>query len=102
MAMTIHTGAGPVAVAIDIYTNGHVHIDGKDTGLGVTQRASGTALFRREDRVGGYLEVELPHRRYSLVHPAPLSGLPGLAQFEADVRAVVAAHSEEAAHRKHV
>lgn len=93
MSMTIQTGNGPVVVNIDIYTNGHIHLDGKDTGLGVTQRASGTVLFRREDR-GGYREIELPHRRYSLVHPAPRSGNPGLAQFEADVRASLASMDE--------
>ena len=105
MAMIIQTGAGPVTVAIDIYTNGAISIDGQDTGLGVTQRGSGTVLYRREiselsARSLGcepvrYEEIPLPHQRYSLNHAAPLSGNPGLTQFEADVRAILAVRRED-------
>jgi hypothetical protein len=37
-----------------------------------------------------YKEHPMPHKRYSLVHDAPASGVAGRSQFEADVSALIA------------
>lgn len=74
---------------IEITTNNAIHLDGKDTGLGVTQKAERTVVYVRETLTAKYREIQMPHQRYSLAHDAPASGNPGRAQFEADLRAVI-------------
>lgn len=82
-------------MTMTIDTSGHIKIDGTDTGLGVSQQRKGTVLYRRDIPAGwrgigspkqDYEEVPLPHDRYSLSHPTPPDGHPGLTQFEIDVR----------------
>ena len=92
-------------MSLTIYTNGHIDLDGKGTGLGVAQGREGTELFRRE-RIAGhsivndqvvwlparpYQRLPLPHKRYVLSHPDGSGRNPGRNQFEADVRALLAA-----------
>lgn len=87
-------------MTMTIYTDGNVVIDGRHTGLHVTQRRDGTVLYRPEVSALAarslrcepqpYQEITLPHKRYSLAHPKPLSGNPGCDQLEADVRAYLA------------
>jgi hypothetical protein len=67
---------------LTIYTNGNINIDGRETGLTVTQHALGTLVHRTQP-------VMLPHQRYSLACDAPASGAPGRAQFEADLLAAI-------------
>lgn len=74
---------------IEITTNNAIHLDGKDTGLGVTQKANGTVVYVREIAATNYREVSMPHPRYSLAHENPASGVPGRARFEADLRGVI-------------
>jgi hypothetical protein len=80
-------------MSITIYTTGKISIDGNDTGLGVTQRESGTVVFIRETMSTKYREIQMPSLRYSLAHDAPASGNPGRAQFEVDIRAAIHAES---------
>lgn len=77
---------------LTIYSNNNISLDGKDTGLGVSQRQTGTVVFVRES-VGQkieYKELTMPSTRYALSGDAPASGVPGRSQFEADLRAVLA------------
>ena len=76
-------------MTIEIYSNGHIHLDDEDTGMGVTQRASGTVVFVRDGAGRSYREIEMPHSRYSLAHDKPASGNPGRQQFEQDLRRIV-------------
>ncbi len=92
-------------MSLTIYTNGHIDLDGKNTGLGVSQGQYGTELYRRERIVGNtivdgkvvwmpaspYQRLTLPHKRYVLSHPDGNGRNPGRDQFEADVRALLAA-----------
>lgn len=67
-----------------------VNIEGNKDGLYVTQRRDGTVVYSASFTGGlGYKEYPMPHSRYSLTHPAPLSGAAGLTQFEADIRALI-------------
>lgn len=78
---------------LTIYMNRAISIDGRDTGLGVSQTQSCTKVYTRENILGGvaYREHTMPHARYSTAHDAPASGAAGRAQFEVDVRALLAA-----------
>ena len=91
-------------MSITIYTNGHIDLDGKNTGLGVSQGRFETELYRRE-RIAGhdvvddkvvwlparpYLRIPLPHKRYVLSYLDGNGRNPGRDQFEADVRALLA------------
>ena len=73
---------------IQIDTANRIRIDGCDTGLALTQRASGTAIYTPEGR-SAYREHKMPHARYSTAHDAPASGAAGRAQLESDVRALL-------------
>lgn len=76
-------------MTMTIDTTGHIKLDGHDTGFGVRQEQHGTKVFTRQRLDGtGYRIVEMPHKRYSLAFDEPLSGVPGRAQFERDIRAV--------------
>lgn len=74
---------------IQIDTSNRIRIDGRDTGLALTQRASGTVIYTPEGRTGAYREHKMPHARYSTAHDAPASGAAGRAQLEIDVRALL-------------
>ena len=90
-------------MSITIYTNGHINVDGKDTGLGVSQGRHGTEVFtreapRRQEVINGKLEWlpacqyqkhQMPHGRYVLSHDDGNGRNPGLKQFEADVLALL-------------
>lgn len=70
---------------ITIYTNNRVSLDGRDTGLYVTQAPEGTRVY---DTHGNTLAM--PAQRYSLASNNPASGVPGRQQFAADLRALLA------------
>lgn len=77
---------------IQIDTTNRIVIDGNRTPLAVTQTGDGTVVYTPESRLSGqaYVEHKMPHRRYSLAHDAPASGIAGRAEFEAHVKAVLA------------
>lgn len=70
---------------MNIYSDNSIEIDGAATGLYVKQSADGTIVYSS----GG--ARTMPHGRYALSHNAPASGVPGRAQFEADIRALMGA-----------
>lgn len=74
---------------IQIDTANYIRIDGKNTGLQLTQRRGGTVIYSAD--VGGknYREYPLPRERYSTAHDYPASGAAGRVQLEADVRALL-------------
>lgn len=72
---------------LSIAANNEILIDGERTGYRVTQKADGTVVYSNFDNK--YREHAMPHKRYSLSHPAPLSGNPGLTDFERDIRALL-------------
>lgn len=73
-------------------TDNSLILDGRDTGLKLTQRREGTVVYTPESRLRGqaYREHKMPHARYSTAHDAPASGAAGRAQLEADLRALLA------------
>lgn len=78
---------------LQIDTSDSILIDGRDTGLKVTQRRDGTVVYTPESVISGrkYQEHNMPHARYSTAHDSPASGAAGRIQFEADIRALMAA-----------
>ena len=72
-----------------IYTNCSIDVDGQITGLGVCQDPDGTRVYTREDAAGGYRVHQMPSPRYALSCDNPASGVPGRAEFERDVRALL-------------
>lgn len=81
---------------IQIDTANRIILDGKQTGLAVTQNGRGTIVYTPESQISGarYQEHTMPHVRYSLTHDNPaLTNVspprPGRAQFEADIRALL-------------
>jgi hypothetical protein len=58
----------------------------------VTQRREGSVVYTPECIIIGrkYQEHTMPHARYSTAHDKTASGAAGRAQFEADVRELVA------------
>lgn len=75
-----------------ITATGRIMIDYADVGLSVVQTREGTVVYTPESKITGqkYLEHKMPHKRYSLAWDEPASGNPGSAQFEADVRQLLA------------
>lgn len=73
-------------------TDNSLIIDGRDTGLKLTQRQDGTVVYTPENRLRGqaYRQHEMPHKRYSVAHDAPASGAAGRSQLEADLRELLA------------
>lgn len=69
---------------ITIDTSNRVYLDGRDTGLHAVQTATGTRVYDAQGRT-----ITMPAERYSLAHNTPASGVPGRAQFAADLRALV-------------
>ena len=76
---------------LQIDTSDSILIDGRDTGLKVTQRRDGTVVYTPESVISGrkYQEHKMPHTRYSTACTA--SGAPGRTQFEADIYALMVA-----------
>lgn len=84
-------------MSMRIYTDNTIEIDGVKTRLKVTQTGQGTVVytperfdFEKNVWAEGYKEHPMPHKRYSLAHPAPSSGAAGCLQFEADIKALLA------------
>lgn len=75
---------------IQIDTLNRIILNGQLTNLAVVQDADKTRVYTPECKISGtpYVEHEMPHVRYSLTHPEPHSGVPGLRQFEADISAL--------------
>lgn len=76
---------------LTIYDNGDISVSGRATGLAVGQRADRTIVYTKESPFtkAKYKEHVMPHKRYSLAHDAPASGVAGRAQFEVDVLALI-------------
>lgn len=86
---------------IQIDTSNRIILDGKQTGLAVTQAAQGTIVYTPEAQGVRYQAHPMPHARYSLAHDNPrpthasldvAAKYPpsaGRAQFEADIRALL-------------
>jgi hypothetical protein len=77
---------------ISIDTTSRIVIDGSRTNLAVTQNAAGTVVYTPESLLSkqAYKEHPMPHKRYSLAHEEPASGVPGRSVFEADICALIA------------
>lgn len=84
-------------MTLQIDTSYSILIDGRDTGLKLTQRRDGTVIYTPESTGQRYKEHKMPHARYSAAHanPKPMHATPeltakfktaGKAQLEADVR----------------
>lgn len=73
-----------------ISDNADIIIDGHFTGLKIAQRLTGTCVYTPQDVGQQYRLHQLPHPRYATSHDRPASGVPGVAQLEADVRALLA------------
>lgn len=78
-------------MSMQIATNDEILLDGKATGLAVTQRREGTVVYTRERPGTNYAEHKMPHARYMLGSDSPITkpGVSTRAQFEADVRVLL-------------
>jgi hypothetical protein len=78
-------------------TDNSLIIDGRDTGLKLTQRQDGSVVYTPENRLRGqaYQQHQMPHKRYSVAHDAPASGAAGRSQLEADLRELMARLEQE-------
>lgn len=76
-------------MSITIDPANRIAIDNNQTGLAVTQNASGTVVYTPECISTHYKEYKMPHVRYSLSHDKPASGAAGKTQFENDIRDLV-------------
>lgn len=56
---------------IQIDTSDSIIIDGRDTGLKLTQRAEGTVIYTPERPGQSYVEHPMPYARYSAACDAP-------------------------------
>lgn len=84
-------------MSIQICTNNSINLDhepvkltDRSIGLFVTQRQERTVVYSAGHGGLNYKEYTMPHARYSLAHPSPRSGVAGVDQFEADIRALLA------------
>ena len=75
-------------MSVTILENGSISIDGKDTGLGVSQGRHGTEVYTREGTGQTYRKHTMPATRYALGSDSPITkpGVATRAQFEADIR----------------
>lgn len=85
-----------------IHTNGYISLDGQFTGLAVTQGKCGTEVYtperaRYDSTTGAYIGQyayklhPMPRKRYALSTDEGSDKAPGRKQFEADIRALLAA-----------
>jgi hypothetical protein len=72
-------------MTVKIYTNGHIELDGQDTGLGVFQHLAGSHICRRANVFKGiaHSEIKMPRNRYTLSTDS------GRADFESDIRSIL-------------
>lgn len=85
---------------LQIDTSNSILINGRDTGLKLTQRREGSVVYTPESVLSGrkYQEHKMPYARYSAAHDAPSKPgqaydpnvTAGRAQLEADVLALLA------------
>lgn len=77
---------------ITIYENGSIELDGKDAGLGAAQGKYCTEVYTREGPGVRYAKHDMPHKRYLLSSSSPITkkGVATKAQFEADLRVLLA------------
>jgi len=78
-----------ILTMLTIDTSNRISIDGRATGLAVTQLRDGTVVYTPEGIGRPYAEHKMPYARYSTTHDAPSSGAAGRSQFEADLRALI-------------
>lgn len=73
---------------LQVTTSNRILIDYENIGLSVVQRKNGTVVYTPESKNSGqkYEEHKMPHKRYSLTHLHPISGAPGIEQFETDIK----------------
>lgn len=71
-------------MALDLNARGEIYIDHASTGLLLRQTAAGTVIVSRDGTTH-----QMPHPRYSAAADAPLSGVSGRVQLEADLRALL-------------
>lgn len=84
---------------LQIDTSNSILIDGRGTGLKLTQRREGTVIYSTSHSGADYKEHKMPRMRYSTAHDAPRKPgeaydpekCAGLSELEADVRALLAA-----------
>ena len=82
---------------LQIDTSGSILIDGRDTGLKLTQRRDCSVIYTPEKIGRAYAEHAMPCARYSAAHDAPSKpGQPydpnvtaGRSQLESDVRSLL-------------
>lgn len=70
---------------IQLYTDGSILINGKNTGLKLVQKQSGTVIYTPEESGQKYKKHAMPFARYSTAHDSPLSGAAGRFQLENDI-----------------
>ena len=76
-------------MSMTIDSANRIVIDHIQTGLAVTQNASGTIVYTPEGVISRYKEHKMPHTRYSLSHDSPSSGVAGKSQFENDIKDLI-------------
>ena len=84
-------------MALQIDTRDSIIIDGKNTGLKLTQRRDGSVVYTPEQPGQAYKAHAMPYGRYSAAHDAPTKPgefydphkTAGRAQLEADVLALL-------------
>jgi hypothetical protein len=75
---------------LKIDTTNSIKINGRDTGLKLTQTVVGTVIYTPETAGGQkYREHKMPHARYSAAHDYPASGVAGRGQLEQDIIALM-------------
>lgn len=78
-------------MTIQISTNNEIILDGKRTGLGLSQKKEGTLIYTMESLLGGveYFEHKMPYKRYSAASDIPNIFCAGRTQLEADIREIL-------------
>jgi hypothetical protein len=76
-------------MSITIDNTNRISIDGRETGLAISQRCVGTVVYTVATATTKYAEHIMPHVRYSTAHDKPASGAAGRTQLEADIRALL-------------
>lgn len=78
-------------MTLRINTSDDILINGKQTEFKAVQTPQKTVVYRPECLFTGqkYEEINMPQNRYSLCCENPVSGMPGVAQFERDLLAAI-------------
>jgi hypothetical protein len=77
------TGENAMKNTTTLYSNGNITM-GMEGAVTVSQKPSETAVYKNGQRIA------MPRPRYALSADQPLSGQPGRAEFESDLRSVLA------------